>query len=146
MQVYTDEFIEAMEKIENNVEKAISDWINKINLDSMIESRNILIGDSNEFLNGFFVNAKTHKIDISNEINLGRRNSIDDISKAVCKKALNDLQELIEKKIEESTIPVNRARDVRKIIKVAYEGALIELNSLTLCLKIGIEEYKKTKD
>lgn len=141
IQMYTTEFIQAIEKIENDVNEAINEWAYNLGRDPMIECRNLSVGDSNEFKDGFFVRSETYEIDVSQEINFINRKTVEEISDTVCRKTKVYLQKLVESKIEESETPIRLIRDVRKFIKVVVDDAIINLPNLGLEVRIGIEEY-----
>jgi hypothetical protein len=142
MKIYADEFIQALEVIEGILEKRVATLANELNRDSMIECRNISIGDSNEFGNEFFVNPTRHKLDVSNELH-SRNKSVEEIGDTIALKLKKCIYSLIEETINESETPITRARHVRKFIKVVIDqDAFIDYHSQNLCFKVGIEEYK----
>ncbi|MGD1416487.1 hypothetical protein [Bacillus stercoris] len=133
MKIYADEFIEAVQIIEENVGKQIAEWVEEINKDSMIECRNAFIEDTNDL----DIVLIAHELDVAREIH--SRLSIDEISNMICKKVKYYLQHLIEERIEESEIPITRIKDVRKFLKVVInQDAIINANTLNLCFRMGI--------
>lgn len=142
MKIFADEFIQAVATIEGIAEKRVATLANELNKDSMIECRNLSIGDSNEFGNEFFVNPKTYKISVADDIH-SRKKSVEKIGEAIATRVEKCIVDLIERKIDESETPVTRIRDIRKSIKVVIDqDIVIDFNSLELGFRIGIEEYR----
>jgi hypothetical protein len=143
MKIYADEFIQALEVIEGILEEKVATLAMELNRDSMIECRNISIGESNEFGNQFFVNPIRHKLDVKDEL-YSRKKSVEEIGNAIALKLKKCIYSWIEDTINESETPITRARHVRKFIKVVIDqDAFIDHSSQNLCFKIGIEEYRE---
>lgn len=143
MKVYADEFIQAVETIENIVGKRVAMVVNELNRDSMIECRNLSIGDSNKFGDNFYVNPIICKVNVSDDIH-ARKLSVEDIGKLIATKVEKSIIRLVEEKIESSETPIARIRDVRKFIKVVVDqDVILEFNDFSLCFRVGIEEYTR---
>lgn len=141
MKIYADEFIQAVELIENIVGKKIYKLALELNRDSMIECRNVSIGDNIKFGKDIFVYPETHKINVSDEL-YARKLSTEEIGKAIAKKVEKEIIKLVEEKIVASVTPINRISDVRKFIKVVVDqDVAIELNGFNLCFRVGIREF-----
>ena len=139
MKVFTDEFIEAREKFENDLVEAINQWAMTKNSDSLIECRILSLGDSNKFGNAFFVNPLRHTLNVEDEI-YSRKATTEEISKKITKAVIEHIESQISKVVEESTSEIKSLKDVFKRIKVVIEGDFYIKNDLTLDFSFDVQE------
>lgn len=145
MQIYTDEFLDAVEIIEEDLMRAVQNWSKKINNDFMVECRDVCIGDITEFEDGFSVKMETYSIDILKEIKSLSRRHVDDVSNDICKQIETTLQNFVEDKIRSYDGHVNRITNIRKMVKIVLDSdILIDYhNNRQLLFKFGIDVYEK---
>ena len=148
MQVYTSEYLKAIEDIEEKVERSLISLTHKLNNDSMIECRNYSIGDllfDNKNLN---TNSITMKADISQQLTslTGGRKTKEQITNSIIEVVEQTIMEFIEEEINKSKIKITNLSDVRKIVKVAFDGGVfidIKESKLFIYMRVGVIEKKK---
>lgn len=142
MKKYTDEFIQAIETIEGIVEVRLGSLAEELNKDSMIECRNLTIGDTNEFRGGHHIHSNLYSLDI--EEYMSRKLSVEEMGNNIAKEVEKYILQLIEDKIENSTTSIKTLKDTRKIIKVVInQDVVIQYSNLGLSFRVGIEEFKR---
>ena len=145
MKIYTDEFIQSLEKIEDAIGVRMGEISDKLNMDSMIECRNISKGDTNEFGNGTYVVLKYNTLNIKDEFHHANRKSftVEDLGKKLSDKVEKYIMQMVEDKINSSEITITKARDIRKMFKVLLDQDVIIENSLNLRFRFTIVNPKE---
>ena len=128
MQIYTSEYLETIEDIEEKVEKGLVKLTDKLNNDSMIECRNLSIGDLlfdyDEYLK---FNSLTLGVNIYQELSslTGGRKTKEQITDSIIKVTEQAVMKFIEEEISKSEIVITNLNDIRKIIKIVFDGDVI---------------------
>src|SRR5690606_24414295 len=107
--------------------------------DSMIETRNLSVGDGNNFEDGGFVAIETHSVDVRDIIGFVSRKSEDEVIRMLCRAFERDVENRVEDAFSNAGLQISNLKDVRKIMRIVIDSdVIIHLEGYRMTYKMGI--------